>query len=63
MNVKTKKVDYKKTGIECVKDSNKCIGLKKTCLGVLKREERNKNNETGLMEEKFIQISTTSQST
>ena len=31
-----------------VKVSNICIGLKNTCLGVLKREERNKNNETGL---------------
>ena len=31
--------------------SNIFIGLKKTCLGVLNREERDKDNETGLKEE------------
>ena len=40
------KVDYK-TVIECVKVSNIFIGLKKTCLGVLDREEQDKNNEKG----------------
>ena len=35
------------------------IGLKKTCLGVLKRGERDKNNETGLKEGGGIQILTT----
>ena len=43
------KVDYK-TVIECVKVSNIFIGLKKTCLGVLERGERDKANETGLKE-------------
>ena len=33
--------------------------IKKTCLGVLKRGERDKNNETGLKEEGGIQILTT----
>ena len=31
-----------------------------TCLGVLDRGERDKNNETGLMERGVIEISTTS---
>ena len=31
--------------------SNICIGLKKTCLGVLDRGERGNDNETGLKEE------------
>ena len=39
--------------------SNIFIGLKKTCLGVLDRGERDKNNETGLKEEGGIKISTT----
>ena len=43
------KVDYK-TVIECVKELNIFIGLKKTCLGVLERGEREKDNETGLKE-------------
>ena len=34
-----------------------CIGLKKTCLGVLKREERDKYNETGLKEKGGIEMS------
>ena len=43
----------------CVKESNIFIGLKKTCLGVLDREERDKNNETGLKEGGEIEMSTT----
>jgi hypothetical protein len=39
---------YYKTVIECVKESNIFIGLKKTCLGVLDRGDRDKENETGL---------------
>jgi len=35
------------------------IGLKKTCLGVLERREREKDNETGLKEGKVIEIETT----
>ena len=35
------------------------IGLKKTCLGVLEREERDKSNETGLKEGGEIEMSTT----
>ena len=52
------KVDYK-TVIECVKVSNIFIGLKKTCLGVLDREKRDKNNKTGLKEGRGIEMSTT----
>ena len=52
------KVDYK-TVIECVKESNIFIGLKKTCLGVLDRGKRDKDNETGLKEGKVIEMSTT----
>ena len=52
------KVDYK-TVIECVKESNIFIGLKKTCLGVLDRGERDKDNEIGLKEGGVIKISTT----
>ena len=39
--------------------SNICIGLKKTCLGVLKRGERDKDYETGLKEGGVIEMSTT----
>ena len=39
--------------------SNIFIGLKKTCLGVLDRRERGKDNETGLKEGGVIKISTT----
>ena len=35
------------------------IGLKKTCLGVLDRGERDKNTETGLKEGVVVEISTT----
>ena len=52
------KVDYK-TVIERVKESNIFIGLKKTCLGVLDRGERDKDNETGLKEGGGIEMSTT----
>ena len=39
--------------------SNIFIGLKKTCLGVLERGDRGKDNETGLKEGGGIQMSTT----
>jgi len=39
--------------------SNIFIGLKKTCLGVLDRGERDKGNEPGLKEGRGIQILTT----
>ena len=39
--------------------SNIFIGLKKTCLGVLDRGERDKDDETGLKEEGAIEMSTT----
>ena len=39
--------------------SNIFIGLKKTCLGVLEREECDKNNATGLKEGCLIEMSTT----
>ena len=42
-----------------VKDSNILIGLKRTCLGVLDRGDRDKNNEIGLKERKVIKIETT----
>ena len=51
------KVDYK-TVIECVKVSNIFIGLKKTCLGVLDRGERDKYNEMGWKEGRGIKIET-----
>ena len=41
------------------KESNIFIGLKKTCLGVLDRGERDKYNETGLKEGGGIEMSTT----
>ena len=39
--------------------SNIFIGLKKTCLGVLERGDRDKDNETGLTEGGGIEMSTT----
>ena len=42
-----------------VKKSNIFIGLKKTCSGVLDREDRDKDNETGLKERGGIKMSTT----
>ena len=39
--------------------SNIFIGLKKTCLGVLERGERNKGNATGLKKGGGIKMSTT----
>ena len=39
--------------------SNILIGLKKTCLGVLDRGDRDKNNETCLKEGGRIEMSTT----
>ena len=39
--------------------SNICIGLKKTCLGVLERGEQGDDNETGLKEGGGIEMSTT----
>ena len=41
-----------------VKESNIFIGLKKTCLGVLDRGNRNKDNETGLKKGGGIEMST-----
>ena len=35
------------------------IGLEKTCLGVLDRSDREKDNETGLKEKGGIEMSTT----
>ena len=35
------------------------IGLKKTCLGVLETDERERDNETGLKEGVRIKMSTT----
>ena len=35
------------------------IGLKKTCLGVLERGDREKDNEIGLKEKRVIKIETT----
>ena len=35
------------------------IGLKKTCLGVLERGDRDIYNETGLKEDRVIKIETT----
>ena len=44
----------------CVKDVKiYFIGLKKTCLGVLDRGERDKDSETGLKERGGIEMSTT----
>ena len=39
--------------------SNIFIGLKKTCLGVLERRDRDKGNETSLKEGGSIEMSTT----
>ena len=39
--------------------SNIFIGLKKTCLGVLDRGERDNDNETGCKEGGIIEMSTT----
>jgi len=39
--------------------SNIFIGLKKTCLGVLEREKRDKDNKRGLKEGEVIKMSTT----
>ena len=39
--------------------SNIFIGLKKTCVGVLEREDRNKDNEASLKERGVIEMSTT----
>ena len=52
------KIDYK-TVIECVKVSNIFIGLKKTCLGVLERGDRGKDNEISLKEGGGIEMSST----
>ena len=39
--------------------SNILIGLKRTCLGVLDKGDRDKDNETGLKEGELIKILTT----
>ena len=61
LNVKTKKSMIIKTvNRVCVKRcQNIFIGLKKTCLGVLDREKRDKDSETGLKEAGGIEMSTT----
>ena len=52
LTLKRKKVEFDNSRTECGKRcSNICIGLKKTCLGVLDRGERDKYNEAGLKEE------------
>ena len=43
----------------CKRCQNIFIGLKKTCLGVLDRGDREKDNETGLKEGGGIEMSTT----
>ena len=43
----------------CKSDKIYFIGLKKTCLGVLDRGDRDKGNETGLKEGGGIEMSTT----
>ena len=43
----------------CKRCQNIFIGLKKTCLGILDRGERDKNNETSLKEGGVIEMSTT----
>ena len=52
-----KKSRFIKTVSECVKESNKFIGLKMTCLGVLERGECDNDNETGLKEGGVIEMS------
>ena len=61
MNVKRKKVYYKNSKIECVKEGQIIFYWvkKKTCLGVLDRRERDKYNATGLKEGGKIEVSTT----
>ena len=54
-----KKVDYKTDNRVCKRCQNIFIGLKKTCLGILDRRDRDKNNETSLEEGRLIDISTT----
>ena len=43
----------------CKRCQNIFVGLKKTCLGVLKRETRDKDNETDLKEGGVIEMLTT----
>ena len=43
----------------CKRCQNIFIGLKKTCLGVLDRREREKDNETDLKEGGVVEMSTT----
>ena len=42
-----------------LKESKYFIGLKMTCLGVSDRRDRDKHDETGLKEERGIEMSTT----
>ena len=58
-DVKRKKYIKKTVNRVCKRCQIYIIGLKKTCLGVLERGERDKNNETGLKEGKIIEMSTT----
>ena len=60
LNVKRKKVDLIIVEQSCVKDVKIYLyGLKKTCLGVLERGDRGKNNATNLKEGGVIEMSTT----
>ena len=52
------KVDYKTSNRVC-KRVKKFLGLKKTCLDVLERGDRDIDNETGLKEGGGIKMSTT----
>jgi hypothetical protein len=61
LNVKRKKVEFDNIVEQSVVKDVKLyfIGLKKTCLGVLDRGDREKDNEIGLKEGGVIQIETT----
>jgi len=60
LTLNEKKYNYKNSIIECGKRcQNIFIGLKKTCLGVSERGEREKYNATGLKEGGGIEMSTT----
>ena len=59
LNVKRKKYNYKTDNRVCKRCQNICIGLKKTCLGILERGDREKDNGTSLKEGGGIEMSTT----
>ena len=58
MTLNEKKYNYK-TAIECGKRVKYIYWVKKTCLGVLDRGKRDRDNEPGLQEGGVIQMSTT----